>query len=180
MVAPTGKLAAIDSQVDVTTGTVRLKAVFENEDGMLFPNQFVNARLLVDTQRDAVVVPAAAVQRGPNSTFVYVIRPDETAELRDVVTGPTEGAETAIVTGLVAGEVVVTDGIDKLNPDAKVSSKDPAKDPAKQQQPEAKAGKVSSLLQKGDRHLAAALFPQSFDCCSEPVPLFQEAVKGTE
>jgi len=150
----TGKLAAIDSQVDVTTGTVRLKAVFDNEDGMLFPNQFVNARLLVDTQRDAVVVPAAAVQRGPSYPFVYVVRPDETADLRPVEIGPSEGAETIIATGLVPGEIVVTDGIDKLKKDSKVStkdpaaesakdrSKDPAKDRTKQDRPEPIAGKA--------------------------------------
>jgi multidrug efflux system membrane fusion protein len=120
----TGKLSAIDNQVDATTGTVKLKATFENKDGMLFPNQFVNARLLVDTQRNALIVPAAAVQRGPKSTFVYVIRPDETAELRDVVIGPTEGAETAIVNGLSAGEAVVIEGIDKLQPDMKVTMRD--------------------------------------------------------
>jgi membrane fusion protein, multidrug efflux system len=111
-----GKLAAIDNQVDPTTGTLRLKAVFENEDQLLFPNQFVNARLLVDTKREAIVVPSAAVQRGPTSTFVYVVRPDEYVDKRDVVMGPSEGNETSIESGLTVGEVVVTDGIDKLQP----------------------------------------------------------------
>ena len=123
----TGKLAAVDNQVDSTTGTVRLKAVFDNEDGMLFPNQFVNAQLLVDTNRDAVVVPNAAVQRGPTSAYVYVVQPDERVKLRDVQVGLTEGADTAIISGLAAGEIVVTDGIDKLKNDALVSTKD-AKD----------------------------------------------------
>ena len=111
-----GKLAAIDNQVDPTTGTLRLKAVFENEDQLLFPNQFVNARLLVDTKRDAIVVPSAAVQRGPTSTFVYVVLADETVDLRNVVIGPIEGSETSIESGLTVGEIVVTDGIDKLQP----------------------------------------------------------------
>jgi multidrug efflux system membrane fusion protein len=121
----TGKLAAIDNQVDSTTGTVRLKAVFDNEDGMLYPNQFVNAQLLVDTNRDAVVVPNAAVQRGPASAYVYVVQPDERVKLREVQVGLTEGADTAITTGLTPGEIVVTDGIDKLKDDALVSTKDP-------------------------------------------------------
>jgi multidrug efflux system membrane fusion protein len=120
----TGTLLAVDNQVDSTTGTVRLKAQFENEDGMLFPNQFVNARLLLDVRRGTVVVPAAAVQRGPTSMFVYVVGPDDKAELREVITGPTEAAETAIDSGLVAGEVVVTDGIDKLQKGAVVTTRD--------------------------------------------------------
>lgn len=119
-----GKLAAIDNQVDPTTGTLRLKAVFENEDQLLFPNQFVNARLLVDTKREAIVVPSAAVQRGPTSTFVYVVQADETVELRTVVIGPAEGNETSIESGLTAGELVVTDGIDKLQPGTKVSMRE--------------------------------------------------------
>ncbi|HEY4262658.1 MAG TPA: MdtA/MuxA family multidrug efflux RND transporter periplasmic adaptor subunit [Schlesneria sp.] len=118
-----GKLLAIDNQVDATTGTVRIKAEFANEDGMLFPNQFVNARLLVDNKRDAIVVPSAAVQRGPTSMYVYVVKEDETVELRNVVPGPTEAAETSIESGLEAGEMVVTDGLDKLQPGAKISSR---------------------------------------------------------
>jgi len=119
-----GILVAIDNQVDPTTGTLRLKAVFENEDHLLFPNQFVNARLLVDTKRDAIVVPSAAVQRGPTFTFVYVVQSDETVELRTVVIGPAEGNETSIESGLTADELVVTDGIDKLQPGTKVSTRE--------------------------------------------------------
>lgn len=121
----TGRLIAIDNQVDPTNGTVRLKAQFDNDDGALFPNQFVNARLLVDVRRDAIVVPSAAVQRGPSGTFVYVVQPDETAEVRNVAIGPTEGAETAIESGLQAGELVVTEGLDKLQNGAKVAIRDP-------------------------------------------------------
>ncbi|WP_157605864.1 MdtA/MuxA family multidrug efflux RND transporter periplasmic adaptor subunit [Schlesneria paludicola] len=117
-----GKLSAIDNQVDATTGTVRLKAVFDNEDGLLFPNQFVNARLLVDTKKDAIVVPTAAVQRGPNFSFVYVVQEDETVELRNVTVGMSEGAESAIESGLAPGEVVVTEGLDKLQKGTKITT----------------------------------------------------------
>ena len=119
----TGTLLAVDNQVDTATGTVRLKAVFPNDDGTLFPSQFVNARLLVETVRDAVVVPAAAVQRGPDSSFVYVVQPDATVALRKVRTGAVQGDEVAVVDGLAADEQVVTDGIDRLTDKAKVSVK---------------------------------------------------------
>ncbi len=137
-----GTLLAVDNQVDSTTGTVRLKAQFENEDGMLFPNQFVNARLLLDVRRGTVVVPAAAVQRGPTSMFVYVVGPDEKVDLRNVITGPTEAAETAIESGLIAGEVVVTDGIDKLQKGAMVTTRD--KEPEKASGADPKAGDQKS------------------------------------
>lgn len=120
----TGKLMAIDNQVDSTTGTVRLKAVFDNEDGSLFPNQFVNARLHVDTKRDAVVVPTAAVQRGPTSTFVYVVQPDDTVELRNVTVSLTEGSRTAVESGLTPGEIVVTEGLDKLQPKTRITTRE--------------------------------------------------------
>ncbi len=119
-----GKLLATDNQVDPTTGTLRLKAIVDEEETNLFPNQFVNTRLLVDTKQDAIVVPSAAVQRGPGSTFVYVVKSDETVERRDVTMGPTEGAETSIDYGLKVGEIVVTEGIDKLQPGSKVSTRD--------------------------------------------------------
>ncbi|WP_437230316.1 MdtA/MuxA family multidrug efflux RND transporter periplasmic adaptor subunit [Planctomicrobium sp. SH661] len=117
----TGTLAAIDNQVDAATGTLRLKAMFENKDHVLFPNQFVNARLLVDSIPDAVVVPSVAVQRGPENRFVYVVKPDHTVELRTVTVGISEGNRTCIDSGLEAGEIVVTDGLDKLQPGSKVS-----------------------------------------------------------
>ena len=123
-----GKLLAIDNQVDSTTGTVRLKAVFDNEDGMLFPNQFVNARLLVDTKRNAIVVPTSAVQRGPSSVFVYVVQDDDTVDLRTVKVGLAEGSETAIESGLAPGEIVVTEGIDKLQPKAMITTREKEKE----------------------------------------------------
>jgi multidrug efflux system membrane fusion protein len=123
----TGNLYAIDNQVDATTGTVKFKAVFENEDNMLFPNQFVNARLLVDTLHDAVIVPSAAVQRGPNGMFVYVVQPDDKVHMQTVVTGEAEGSDTAIATGLVPGDVVVTDGIDKLKEGSAITTQEKEK-----------------------------------------------------
>ena len=116
----TGSLAAIDSQIDPASGTIRFKATFANDDDALFPNQFVNARLLVDTVPGALVVPTAAVQRGPQSTFVYVVKADGAIELRDVQVGPEEGGGTSITTGVTPGETVVTDGVDKLQPGTKV------------------------------------------------------------
>jgi multidrug efflux system membrane fusion protein len=119
-----GRLAAVDNQVDSATGTLRLKALFSNADGVLFPNQFVNVRLLVETLPQAILAPAAAVQRGPAGNFVYVVRPDETVDLRPVETGPTEGQDVAISSGLQAGELVVTDGLDKLQKGSKVALRD--------------------------------------------------------
>jgi membrane fusion protein, multidrug efflux system len=130
----TGTLLAIDNQVDPASGTIRIKAQFPNEHLVLFPNQFVNARLLVDTLKGATLVPNAAIQRGPDSmTYVYVVnhgkdkegKDEDTVEVRNVTTGPSEAEQTVIETGLQPGEVVVTDGVDKLQPDAKVSVRRP-------------------------------------------------------
>ncbi|HKV37694.1 MAG TPA: MdtA/MuxA family multidrug efflux RND transporter periplasmic adaptor subunit [Blastocatellia bacterium] len=110
----TGQLLTLDNTIDPTTGTSRLKAVFDNKDGALFPNQFVNIRLLVELKKDQILVPAAAIQRGPKGTFVYVIKNDRTVEARQVTPGTTEGNDTAIVSGLTSGEQVVVDGVDKL------------------------------------------------------------------
>jgi len=115
-----GRLASADNQVDPQTGTVKLKAQFENDDGGLFPNQFVNVRMKLDTLRDAVIVPSAAVQRGSQGMFVYVVRPDNTVELRTVKLGPLEAQRQAIAEGLRPGETVVTDGVDRLRPGAAV------------------------------------------------------------
>jgi len=116
----TGELLAVDNQIDPTTGTVRIKALFENADEALFPNQFVNARLLVNTLKGAVTVPTAAVQRSPQSTFVYVVKPDKTVEVRNVTVQLTEGDDTSLSAGLQPGELVVVDGVDKLRPGMKV------------------------------------------------------------
>ncbi len=124
-----GKLLAIDSQVDATTGQVKLKATFDNQDNALFPGEFVNARLLVDTLKNAVLVPAGAVQQGPDSTFVYVVKSDSTVEVRNITPGPTSGDVASIASGLAAGEVVVTDGLDKLTDGAKVEVPEPTSRP---------------------------------------------------
>ena len=116
-----GVLAAIDNQVDPTTGTVRMKALFSNDDRALFPNQFVNAQLLVDTLRGVVIVPTAAVQRSPQGAFVYVVKADSTVELRTIEVQGTDGDETAVIKGLSGGETVVTDGLEKLRPGSKVA-----------------------------------------------------------
>jgi multidrug efflux system membrane fusion protein len=121
----TGSLLAIDNQVDSSTGTVRLKAVFPNEDNTLFPNQFVNARLLVETLPGATVVPAVAVQHGPDSNFVYVVQPDSTVALRTVEPGPAQGDVVTIAAGLKPGDLVVTDGIDKIANKARVVVRGP-------------------------------------------------------
>src|SRR5438552_16392806 len=110
----TGELLTVDNQSDQSTGTSRLKAVFANEDHALFPNQFVNVRLLLDVRKGAVIVPGVAVQRGPQGTFVYVVKADQTVEVRQVTLGPTEGNDAAVEAGLTPGELVVTDGVDKL------------------------------------------------------------------
>jgi multidrug efflux system membrane fusion protein len=115
-----GTLLTIDNQVDQTTGTVKYKATFNNEDNALFPNQFVNARLLVDTKRGVVVVPSAAIQRSADSTFVWVVKSDGTVEVRNVTTSVSEADRTALDSGLMPGDVVVTDGVDKLEPGTKV------------------------------------------------------------
>ncbi len=116
----TGKLLTTDNQIDVTTGTVKLKAEFANTDETLFPNQFVNARLRVDTMHNAVLIPIAAIQRGTQGTFVYVVGQDQAASIRTVTLGPISGDIVAIEKGLAENELVVTDGTDKLRDGTKV------------------------------------------------------------
>ena len=130
----TGSLQSTDNQIDPATGTTRLKAVFDNADQALFPNQFVNVRLLLDVRKDAVIVPGAAVQRGKDGTFVYVVKADATVEVRPVETGPSAGGETAITSGLAAAEQVVVDGVDKLRAGSPVKlrgAESPAPGPGK-------------------------------------------------
>jgi multidrug efflux system membrane fusion protein len=115
-----GTLITADNQIDPATGTVKLKAQFGNEDSGLFANQFVNVRMLVDTRRDVVTIPTAALQRGAQGTFVYVVKEDRTVAVRPVKAGPTEADRTAIESGLAQGERVVTDGMDRLREGARV------------------------------------------------------------
>jgi multidrug efflux system membrane fusion protein len=110
----TGKLLTIDNQIDQTSGTFRLKAVFDNNNRALWPNQFVNARLQVDVRKNDIVVPAAAVQRGSQGTFVYVVKADKTVDVRPITVEVVQGSLASISSGLSAGEQVVTDGQDKL------------------------------------------------------------------
>jgi membrane fusion protein, multidrug efflux system len=128
-----GTLLTIDNQIDQTTGTVKLKAVFPNKDNGLFPNQFVNVRLLVDTMRDTLIVPSASIQHSPEGTFVYVVQPDKNSQdkpdksqdkivkTQNVSVKLTAGEDTAIADGIAPGDLVVTDGIDKLQQGAKVT-----------------------------------------------------------
>jgi len=110
----TGKLMTIDNQIDPTTGTAKLKAVFDNKDNQLWPNQFVNANLLLETRKNSTVLPTAAILRGPQGTFVYLAKPDKTVEARTVTVSVTQGNTTVVTSGLNPGDTVVTDGQDKL------------------------------------------------------------------
>ncbi len=119
-----GKLLTLDNSIDTTTGTVKLRALFDNTDGALFPNQFVNIQLLQELLQHQIIIPNAAVRRGaPNgvvTTFVYVVKPDRTVAVRPVTLGVVDGERAAIASGLAAGEVVVTEGGDRLREGAQV------------------------------------------------------------
>lgn len=118
----TGTLSAIDNQVDTTTGTLRLKAVFENKDESLFPNQFVNIRLLMQTWDQAIVIPSSAVQRGPDFSYVYVANEeDSSVDVQKVTVAFSEAGKSVIASGLDEGMKVVTEGTDKLQPKGKVT-----------------------------------------------------------
>jgi membrane fusion protein, multidrug efflux system len=116
----TGTLVAIDNQIDPTTGTVRLKASFGNTDGVLYPNQFVNARVLIDVLHDAVLAPAEAIQRGPQGAYVYVVKPDKVVQMRRVQLGPSEAGIIAVRAGLSDSEALVVDGAEKVQDGARV------------------------------------------------------------
>ncbi len=115
-----GKLLTLNNEIDPTTGTDRFKAVFDNSDRMLWPNQFVNIHLLLQVQKNALIIPTAGVQHGSQGTFAYVVKPDKTVEVRNIKVGVTEGNLASIETGLRPGELVVTDGQDKLQPGSRV------------------------------------------------------------
>ena len=121
----TGYLLTVDNQIDTTTGTVRLRGGFANKEHELFPNQFVNVRLLMGVQKDAIVVPSSAIQRGPKGTFVYVVKADSTAEMRAVTIGEIQSGYAPVQSGLSGGETVVIDGSDRLREGAKVEVRTP-------------------------------------------------------
>jgi len=121
----TGRLLTFDNQIDTTTGTVKLKAEFPNQDGVLFPNQFVNVRMAVETRVDATLVPTAAIQRGAPGTFVFLVRQDQTVSVTPVKVGAMEGESTEIQSGVEPGNLVVVDGADKLREGSKIEMIDP-------------------------------------------------------
>lgn len=123
----TGKLLTIDNQIDPTTGTYKLKSIFSNADNSLFPNQFVNVHLLVDTKKNVVIVPTAAILRGSQGIYVFAVGADKTVKVRNITVAETNGNVTGVSSGLSAGDVVVTDGQDKLQDGSKV---DPRTAPA--------------------------------------------------
>jgi multidrug efflux system membrane fusion protein len=117
-----GSLTTLDNQVDPTTGTLKLRATFQNPKGTLYPNQFVNAKLLVQEKRGVTLVSTAAVQRNSQATYVYVVNADSKVEVRPIVIGATEGNDSEVTSGLAPGEVVVMTGVDKLQAGSKVSA----------------------------------------------------------
>lgn len=121
-----GKLVTIDNQIDPTTGTAKLKAVFDNRDDKLWPNQFVNADLLLETRKNSTVIPTAAVLRGPEGTFVYAVNPDKTVQDKAVKVALTQGDTTVIAEGINPGETVVTDGQDKLQRGSRIEPRNVA------------------------------------------------------
>lgn len=125
----TGTLTTLDNQIDQTTGTLRLRATFDNKDNALFPNQFVNARLLVQEKVGVTLAPTAAIQRNNQFTYVYVVKPDSTVTLRQVTIGTTEGDDSEITSGLNPGEVLVMTGVDKLQEGSKVNAQIPGMNP---------------------------------------------------
>jgi multidrug efflux system membrane fusion protein len=116
----TGTLLTIDNQIDQTTGTGKLKAIFANKDNALWPNQFVNTRLLLETRKNSIVIPSAAILRGPQGTYVFAVKPDKTVEVRTVSVALTQNNAAVIANGIAAGDVVVVDGQDKLQAGSKV------------------------------------------------------------
>ncbi len=134
----TGKLVSVDNQIDTATGTVKLRAQFDNDEHTLFPNQFVNIQLLVDTLKDATIVPSAAIQRGTPGTYVYLVNSDNTVKITPVKLGPTQGDKVSITEGLSPGDKVVVDGTDKLRDGAKVTlpGEKPARDESKSENKE--------------------------------------------
>lgn len=132
----TGQLSTVDNEIDPTTGTIKMRALFDNADNALFSNQFVNIQLLVDTVQDVIVVPSAAVKSGAPGTYVYTVKPDSTVAMTPVKLGPAAGENVSVTSGLSVGDVIVSDGADKLKDGAKVllpgaAAQGPSDTPAK-------------------------------------------------
>jgi multidrug efflux system membrane fusion protein len=140
----TGKLLTIDNQIDPTTGTAKLKAVFSNTDSQLWPNQFVNANLLLETRKNSTVVPTAAILRGPQGTFVYAVNPDKTVEDKQVTVSLTQGDTTVITAGLNPGDMVVTDGQDKLQRGSRIEPRSTGQSGGRHSSPEKEVGSEGS------------------------------------
>jgi multidrug efflux system membrane fusion protein len=121
-----GSLTTLDNQIDPTTGTLKLRATFANASGTLFPNQFVNARLLVQEKRGVTLAPTAAIQRNSQATYVYVVKADSTVTVRPITIGTTEGNDSEVTSGLAPGEILVMTGVDKLQEGTKVTAQLPS------------------------------------------------------
>jgi membrane fusion protein, multidrug efflux system len=139
----TGEVSLVDNQINPTAGTLRLKAVFPNPNRALWPNQFVKVRVLLSTRKGALVAPASAIQNGPNGTFVYVVKPDQTVEARPV-TATTTGDTAVVDAGLTVGEVVVSEGQFKLRPGIRVDAKGASSSPENRQAPKSNGGGAST------------------------------------
>jgi membrane fusion protein, multidrug efflux system len=124
----TGSLLTVDNQIDQNTGTVRLKATFDNKDNELFPNQFVNARLLIDVKKGAIVAPSVAIQRGPQGPYMYVVKPDRTVTIHPINIGDIQGSDVAVNSGLSEGDLVVVDGAERLREGVSVEMKGQGQD----------------------------------------------------
>jgi membrane fusion protein, multidrug efflux system len=152
-----GKLLTIDNQIDPTTGTYKLKAVFDNQDNALFPNQFVNIHLLVDTRKNLTLIPVPAIQRGPQGTYVYLVGQGNVATIRPITIAQTTGDTAGLTAGLKQGDVVVIDGQDKLQDGSKVvPSTAPAADASPDAAKPASAQKKNSLTQAKSAHAGAS------------------------
>jgi membrane fusion protein, multidrug efflux system len=143
-----GTLSVIDNMIDATTGTIKIKATFANAERALWPGQFVNARLLVDTRRNGVAVPAAVVQRGPQGTYAFVIKPDQTVEMRPITVEQIQDGAALIADGLKPGERVVVDGQYRLQPGSKVAPSERGKAPAVSEEGD---GKITPARPSGQR-----------------------------
>jgi len=173
-VIATGKLTAVDSAIDPTTGTVKLRAIFDNSDNALFPNQFVNVRLLVNTLHDQTLVPVAAIQRGGEGTYVFVVSPDKTVNMRAVTLGPSDANRVAISKGLRPGDTVVVDGADRLKDGAQVTIPKPI---GAISAPSAGAGLAAGGHSGGRRGRFAAAMKQY--CAADMKKFCPKAAAGT-